>query len=103
MPLICLGCSKNFGHNRRAYAGHIYRCSAFQDFQQQTLNAFTLIPEEPQPHDAHDAEGIHENQVDAMFFHGEGPDRSHGTGTGPGLTIVIPPVCNYISIHLISS
>lgn len=108
MSLVCSGCKKNLGNSRRAYAGHIYRCDAFLDFQRQTLNAAALtgISEEPPSpsHDAHGAEEIHDEPMSVIPQEEvSNPSESWEVRTSTGLTILIPPVRNYVSVCLFLS
>jgi hypothetical protein len=98
MPLTCLGCKKNLGDNRRAYAGHIQRCNEFKEFERRTLavlgESANLLESQGSWHrntlDMEvDAAEIEAHNEDALLQDEAFDSPSSATAR---LTIVIPPV-----------
>ena len=104
MSAVCLGCGKDLGTSRRAHAGHIYHCQKFREYQQQTLGAAVLTgssgtwdpPEELLS--CRYTDEVHDELMGMIPFQEEAPDQSQ-VRTGAGLTIIIPPVGNYMPMH----
>ena len=93
MSFECLGCKKNY-KDRQGYSGHVYCCSKFKEYQQQTLimlrgSGSLGLSDELHCNDCDmevDATGIETHSEQFHFSQNE-------ASSSQLLTIVIPPVC----------